>query len=201
VRRPDDHPLAQQLLEQRPRVLAQVAVEEVRHGRPGRLEAVFAQDSLDLRPLRGVLEAAAFDFLRVADARERGFLCGGRDVEGAAHLPERGDNGGRAERVADAKPGKPEDLRERPQDDDPAPILQVLRDPVGVVRLLDVLEVRLVEDGEDVVGNAVEVGIELRAGVHRPGWVVRVADVDELRPGGDRAEHRLEVVALVAQGH
>src|SRR5439155_7907024 len=86
----DDHTLAQQLLEQRPRVLAQVAVEEVRHGRPRGLEPVLAQDSLDLHALRGVLEAAALDLLRVAEARERGFLCGRRDVEGAPHLAERG---------------------------------------------------------------------------------------------------------------
>ena len=34
---------------------------------------------------------------------------------------------------------------------------------------------------------------------HRPGRVVRVADVDELRPRPDRLEHRVEVVAVVAE--
>ena len=49
--------------------------------------------------------------------------------------------------------------------------------------------------------DTVEVGVELGARVHRPGRVVRVADVGELCARRDRLQHRLQVVALVLQRH
>ena len=75
----------------------------------------------------------------------------------------------------------------------------MLIDPVRVVGLADELVVGLVEDSEDVVGDGGEVAVHLLAGDHRSGRVVRVAQVDELRPVSDRAEDRLDVVAVVGQ--
>ena len=48
-------------------------------------------------------------------------------------------------------------------------------------------------------GDAFEVRIELGPGVDRAGWVVRMADVDDLRPVRDRVEQRGEVVAMIPQ--
>src|SRR5207237_5432511 len=90
---------------------------------------------------------------------------------------------------------------ERAQDDDTAAGLEVLLEPVRVVRVVDVLEVRLVEHRQDVAGDAVEVGVELGPGVRRAGRVVGMADVDELRALVDRGEERVEVVAVVAKRH
>ena len=70
---------------------------------------------------------------------------------------------------------------------------------VRVVGIVDVLEVRLVEDDEHVLGDAVEECRELVSAVRRPRRIVRVADVDELRPLADRGEQRVEVVSVVAQ--
>ena len=50
-------------------------------------------------------------------------------------------------------------------------------------------------------GTRVEVRVELVGGVHRPGRVVRVADVDELRARRDGVEQRVEVVAVVDERH
>ena len=115
------------------------------------------------------------------EARERGLLRGSGDVEGAPHLADRGHDRGRREPVADPQPGEPVDLREGPQDDHPAAALEVLLDTVRVVRVVDVLEVGLVEHGQDVLRHALEVGVELGARVRRAGRVVRQADVDDLR--------------------
>ena len=79
------------------------------------------------------------------------------------------------------------------------PLLEVLLDAVGVVGVVDVLEVGLVEHRHDVLGDMVEVGVELGARVRRPGRVVRQADVDDLGQRGNRRQHRLEVVTPVAQ--
>ena len=87
----------------------------------------------------------------VREARERGLLAGGGDVERATHLPDGGDDVVGADAVADPEPGEPVDLRERAQDEHPVAGLEVLLDRVGVVGLVDVLEVGLVDDGEDVL--------------------------------------------------
>ena len=88
-----------------------------------------------------------------------------------------------------------------PQDDEPATLLEQLLDAVGVVGIVDVLEVGLVEHDEHVLGQRVEEGDELTAAVARAGGVVRVADVDELRARADRGRQRGEVVPQVAQRH
>ena len=72
---------------------------------------------------------------------------------------------------------------------------------VGVVGPVDVLEVGLVDDDEHAGRHALEERVELVARVHRPGRVVGVADVDDLRARRDRGEQRVEVVAVVAQRH
>ncbi len=77
------------------------------------------------------------------------------------------------------------------------PAREVLGHAVGIVGLVEVLEVRLVEHRQDVRRNVLEVRVELRARVRRAGRVVRRGDEDELRPRRDRREHRLEVDPLV----
>ena len=52
-----------------------------------------------------------------------------------------------------------------------------------------------------MLGDALEVGVDLGARVRRAGRVVRDADVDELRPGADRTQERVEVVAPVPERH
>jgi hypothetical protein len=50
-----------------------------------------------------------------------------------------------------------------------------------------------------VLGEPVEESDQLVPAVRRPGRVVRVADVDELRPRADRGEQALEVVRVVTK--
>ena len=52
-----------------------------------------------------------------------------------------------------------------------------------------------------MLGDALEVGVELRPGRHRPGRVVRRRDVDELRARADRSEQSVEVVVVVDERH
>ena len=138
--------------------------------------------SLELLRVHPRCAAAARDLRVVVEARERRVLGGLVDVERVPHLADRLDDVRRADAVADAQPGEPVDLREGAKDEDARPQVEVLLDAVRVVRLLDVLEVRLVEDGQDVVRDALEEAVRPRRADHRPGRVVGVAEVDELRP-------------------
>ena len=90
---------------------------------------------------------------RSSRLRQRGRLPGAGDVEGAAHLADRGHERGGPERVADAQAGEAVDLREGAQHDDAPASLEVLLDAVGVVRIVDVLVVGLVEHGDHVLGT------------------------------------------------
>src|SRR5207237_3851880 len=90
------------------------------------------------------------------------------------------------------------DLRECPQHHDPASLAEEV-EPVDVVGIVDVLEVRLVENAEDVSRQPVEEGEQVLASVRRSGRVVRIADVDELRPRPDRGEEAVEVIGVVAE--
>ena len=200
--RPHDHALASSASNSGRGIVPDLGEEEVRHRRPGRVEAVLAEDAA--RAARGPLRcrrAGALELGARIQARERGLLRGGGDVEGALDLADRGDDRLGRERVADAQAREPVDLRERAQHDHPPPGLQVLLDAVRVVGVVDVLEVRLVEHGQHVLGHPLEPRVELRARVRRAGRVVRVAEVRELRARADRGEHRLQVVALVAERH
>ena len=95
------------------------------------VEAVPAEDPLELA--RGPRRS------RAAAARARPARRGSRarpparrrDVEGPPHLADPRDDVGRREAVADAEPGEPVDLRERPQDDDAPALLRVLSTPSG----------------------------------------------------------------------
>src|SRR2546430_4166250 len=58
VRRADDGAVAEEVVEQWARVVADVGVEEIRHSRAGRLEPVLLENSLYLGALCGVLEAS-----------------------------------------------------------------------------------------------------------------------------------------------
>jgi hypothetical protein len=75
-------------------------------------------------------------------------------------LPDRRDHLGGANAVADSEAGEAEDLRERPQNEHAVATRDILRHAFRVVGLVDVLEVGLVENGEDVLGHALEVRIE-----------------------------------------
>ena len=152
-----------------------------------------------MSPCLGVERPAARKLGRVAEAGDGGVLGGLRDVEGVPHLLDRVHCLPGADPVADAQPREAVDLREGAQHEHVAALLHVLLDPVWVVRLVDVLEVRLVEDGENVARDALEEGVHLLARDHRPGRVVRVAEVDDLRAGGDRAEDALDVVGVVGE--
>ena len=77
----------------------------------------------------------------------------------------------------------------------------VLLDRVRVVGVVDVLAVGLVDHDQHVTGDAIEERVQLRARVHRPRRVVRVADEDEPRLRRDRLEHRVEVVPVVPERH
>ena len=112
-------------------------------------------------------------------------------------LVAKATSGGR-HRPADAQAGEAVDLRERPQHRDAAPFAEEV-EAVDVVRVVDVLEVRLVEDAEDVLRKPVEERQQLVPAVRRSGRVVRVADVDELRPRADRREQSVEVEGVIAE--
>src|SRR5256885_2353672 len=84
------------------------------HG-PGRLggwQAVGFEDPAQSLAPFGVDAPSALELGVVADAGERGRLRLAVEVEGAAHLAERGHDLGRAHAVADAQTGEPVDLRE-----------------------------------------------------------------------------------------
>jgi hypothetical protein len=103
--------------------------------------------------------------------------------------------------VTDTKASETVDLRERPQHHDRVSGLCILLDPVRVVRIVDVFEVRLVQHGQDVPGHGLEVRVELGPTDHRARGIVRVAEVDELRALGHCAEQRLRVVPMLPQRH
>src|SRR5581483_3501712 len=197
--RPYDHALLQQLLEERLPV-ADLDVDEVAE-RGHRLEPVLAQDRLELRAAGGIERPPRCELLVLADARERGDLRGRGDVERAPHLVGRLDDVRRRDAVADARTREAVDLREGAKHDDVAAGRVELRDRVRVVGIGDVLEVRLIDHDERLRRDALDERAQLRAAVRCSGRVVRMADVDELRPRADRVEERVEVVRMVAQRH
>ena len=196
--RPDDHALAQQPVEER-RAAADVGEEEVPQRRAGRLEAVASERSpSSSRPAafsaRRRASSASSPMLAsaaawaVASRRTRAAPCSSPSPRPSARCRSR-RAGPRARRSSRTSAG-----RRR------AGLLEQL-DAVGVVGIVDVLEVRLVDDREDVLGQALDEREQLVAAVRRPGRVVRMADVHELRLRPDRSEHRVEVVDVVAQRH
>ena len=137
----------------------------------------------------------------VAEARKRCLLADGSDVERPANLCDRGHDLLGADPIPHPQSGEPEDLGERPQDEHAPAGLRILGDPVRVVGVVDVLEVRLIEDGQDVRRNSREVRVELGARVRRARRVVGRRDEDELGPRRDGCEDRLEVEPSALKRH
>src|SRR5262245_2082942 len=180
VERADDHALSLQPLEQLA-PSADVGEEEVAAGGSGRFQPVAAQNLGQPIPPSHVQLPPPRDLLRIVEARQRGGLRGRGDVERAAHLARRSDDVPGSHAPTDPQPGESVDLGEGAQHGDPAAFAEEV-EPVDVVRVVDVLEVRLVEDAQDVPRQPVEEGDQLLAAVRGSRGVVRVADIDELRP-------------------
>ncbi len=156
--------------------------QEVGDGGACRIEPMLAEHVLEPAHRLPVRRTAPLELLRPVEARERRLLPGGGHVERAAHLADGGDDVLGADSIPDPEPREAEDLGERPQDEDAVARLEVLRDSLRIVGIVDVLEVRLVEDGQDVPRNAREVRVELGPAVRRSRRVVGRSDEDELRP-------------------
>jgi len=197
--RPDDHALAQQRLEPRLRVLAEIGEDEVADCRSRHAAAGTGEDPYELGASVRVDPPSALELSGKVEACNCCLLGRRGQIECAARLAEGGDDLGGTDAVAHPETGEPIDLGKSAQDEHAAPCLEVLLDAVGVIRVVDVLEVGLVEDGQDVVRNSLEVGVELGAGAHRSRRVVRMAHVHELGALGDRGKQCLEVVAVVAE--
>ena len=105
------------------------------------------------RPALRVERTPTSDLAGVAEAGDGGILRRLGDVKGIPHLLDRVDDDLGPDAVADSKPRQAVDLRKRAQDEHVAAGLHVLLDPVRIVGLGHVLEVRLVEHREDVVGD------------------------------------------------
>ena len=162
VERPDDDAFALQSLEERCarrrrrrrgscRAPARPARGRARGGSRRAARGRLALSSLPPREL-----------LRLVEARERRRLRRRGHVKRAPHLRGRRHDVGRRDRPPDPHSREAVDLRERPQHGEPPALAEQL-DAVGVVRVVDVLEVRLVEDAEDVLRQPVEERDELVA--------------------------------------
>ena len=95
--------------------------------------------------------------------------------------------------VADAQAGEARDLREGAD----RHRTRSARDPaerVGEIRAAREVDVGLVDQQHDVVGQARREAVEGRGADARAGRVVRVADHHDARALGDRGGHRVEVV-------
>ena len=184
------------------RVPADVEEEEVRHRRLGNLHAQGLTRLQELGPAFGGDLPPAGHLGVVAETGQRGILSRLIEVERVPNLADRLDDIVGADPVPDPKPREPVDLRERPEDQHPSAVpLQVLLDPIGIPGLVDVLEVRLVENRQDVIGHALEVRIDGGTTDHRAGRVVRVAEVDELGSWRHRGKQRLRVITVLGELH
>ena len=107
-------------------------------------------------------------------------------------------SGGR-DRVAEPHPGERRDLRERPRDDHRAPFEHV-RHRRRVVRIVDEVVIRLVDQHRHVLRDAVEQLLHFLLRHDDAGRVVRVAQIDQ--PDLARVivrglDHRRDVLAIV----
>ena len=153
--RPDDDALPQQPVEERGAV-ADLGEEEVPHAGPaGSSPCPRRAASISPRP-------AAFSARRRASSSAPSRLASAAACAGAVTSNARRTllvaattSGGR-DGVADAEAREPVDLRERPQHRDAPALRGTAGDAVEVVGVVDVLEVRLVEDGEHVLREPVD---------------------------------------------
>ena len=165
--------------------------------RVGRSQAELANALLHPDPLDDRALDPARDVVLVADRLGGGRLSDRVDAERLAHGVDGGAKRRRAERVADPQPGEPVDLGEGAQQDqvrEPAP--EVDR-RVGIVVELE-LDVGLVDDHGDVVGDPLEQLPDPRRRQVGGGRVVGVADDQDLGRGGELGDHRVEIVGVIA---
>ena len=191
---PDDHTAPQQRVVQRSGIVSDLDEDEVRDGRPDRSHSLVSE-----RRLEG-LHRLAVEAARRARARPR--RRGSRAPPPAPAVVTSNarrtfliavDHAGRADPVADAQPGEPVDLRERAQDEHPVPRLRVLLDRVGVVGLVDVLEVRLVDDVRTCSGTPAKYASSSSRAVIVPVGLFGVATKTIFVRGVTALEQRLEV--------
>ncbi len=135
------------------RAVAHVDAEEVGDALERR-EAALAQTRGEALAPVARLGAPARDLVARAEARERGVERRLRHVERVLDLEAGGRDIGRAEPVADAEARQAVDLRERAQHDAAPAAREVLARAVGVVGVVDVLEVGLVEHRQHVLRAA-----------------------------------------------
>ena len=183
--RPDDHALLEQPLEERRRVVAELDVDEVadRARRRARARARAGSPSARSRPSRVQRAADASSSSGSPRLASAASCARRRDVEGAADLRHRRADVDGPDRVADPEPGEAVDLREGAQHDARAGRLDVALDRVGVVGAARRTRSRPGRSTTSTpAGSRSRKRVELGARVHRPGRVVRVADVDDLRP-------------------
>ena len=179
-------PAARQPLCERDVVHADVDEEEVRlrgYGVGAGLAEALGQA---LAP-RVVRQPAVLDELGAPQARPARGEGGAVDVERLLDDVEELGERLADDRVAEAQAREPEDLRERPHDDDRRPA-STSREPVEAHARVDVLDVGLVDDDRAALGDAGEQPLPLVARDEGAGRVVRVAEPDQ--PGA-RARARL----------
>ena len=175
--------------------------DEVRNGGTCGLEAMLAEHVREQVIAWRFERATPLDLRRAVEACQRSLLPDRGHVERTAHLADRRDDILRTDPVADAEPGETEDLRERPEDEDPMARLQVLRDRRPDSSGSSMYSKYAWSSTVRTCGEPREVRVELGPAVRRACRIVRRRDEDELRPRRDRSEERIEVDSLVAQGH
>ena len=131
-------------------------------------------------------------------ARRGGRLRHARDAERQRHRAQRARERLRPHGVADPESGQPVGLGEGPGEQHVV-VAAVGRHPVDGVGRADELDVRLVDDDQDVGRDLRQEGVELGLGDGGPGRVVGGADQHHPGPVGDRGRHGVEVVAAVGR--
>ena len=136
----------------------------------------------------------------VLERGERGHLSQRVHVEGGANPVEERHAVRRRHAIAHAEPRQARSLGEGAQDGDLAPLPEIGQ-RIGEVGALGELQVRLVEDHDDAVGNPGHEILHLVGRHDRGGGIVGVGDEDHLGHGRDGACHRFEVEAVLLEGH
>ena len=142
---------------------------------------------------------AAHQLAGLAQAGQSGNVGQLPDVEGVAHAAQLAHGLRRPDQIADAKPGQPVDLRERSQDGDVRPAADVLGNRVRVVRIVDILQIGLVDNDQHLLRHRVQEPLQGLPADHRAGGVVGGADIDQARPAADPGGQRVQVVSAAAE--
>ena len=144
------------------------------------------------------LAHAALQGGRVAQALEGGGLREGVGVERLAHPVEGVDPAGRPHPVADPQPAEAVGLAERPRHQQVGPLAGQGHRAAGVGPV-DELEVGLVHQHGQVLGQRVEEALDLVGAAVRARGVVRVAHEHQAGALVHRRRHGVEVVAVVGR--